>query len=254
MKKISCIIVEDEIPAAEELKYILSQYDFLDICAIAHDGENGFNIIKGKNPAVVFLDINMPVKNGIDLAVDIKDFNDDIEIVFVTAYEEHALEAFEVAALDYILKPYDEKRIENTINRIYNKVIKDTNSEITKAMDRIINKLDNDENTIQKIPCEYHGKIILIPLEDVFYCYTENEKVYIKTYNDKYFTNYTMNKLQKKSKFFRAHRSYLVNLDNIKELYSWFNGTYKLVMNDTENSEVPISRNNVKRLKETLGI
>ncbi|WP_027625226.1 LytR/AlgR family response regulator transcription factor [Clostridium lundense] len=254
MKKISCIIVEDEIPAAEELKYILSEYEFLNVCAIAHDGENGFNIIKSQNPAVVFLDINMPIKNGIDLATDIKEFNSDIEIVFVTAYEEHALEAFEVAALDYILKPYDEKRIKNTINRIYNKLAKDPNTEITKTINKIINKLDNTQNAIQKIPCEYHGKIILIPLEDIFYCYTENEKIYVKTYNNKYFTNYTMNRLQKKSKFFRAHRSYLVNLDNIKELYSWFNGTYKLVMNDMETSEVPISRNNVKKLKEILGI
>lgn len=254
MKKTSCIIVEDEIPAAEELKYILSKYDFLDICSVAYDGESGLNIIKEKNPEVVFLDINMPVKNGMELAVDIKKFKNDIEIIFVTAYEDHALEAFEIAALDYILKPYDDKRIENTINRLYTKVTKYNDIEIPDVIDKIINQLDNKQNIIQKIPCEYHGKIILVPLKDIFYCYTENEKVYIKTYKDKYFTNYTMNKIENKSNFFRAHRSYLVNLDNIKELYSWFNGTYKLVMNDDENSEVPISRNNVKKLKETLGL
>jgi len=254
VKKINYMIVEDEIPAAEELKYILSRYDFLEICGMAHDGESGIDMIREKKPEAVFLDINMPVKNGMELAMDIKKFNNDIEIIFVTAYEEHALQAFEVDALDYILKPYDEKRIENTIHRLYNKILKDKDIEIPEVIDKLINQLDNKQNIIQKIPCEHHGKIILVSLKDIFYCYTENEKVYIKTYKDKYFTSYTMNKVQNKSNFFRAHRSYLVNLDNIKELYSWFNGTYKLVMKDNENSEVPISRNNVKRLKETLGL
>ncbi|KAJ50562.1 transcriptional regulatory protein [Clostridium tetanomorphum DSM 665] len=112
MKQINCIIVEDEIPAAEELKFLLNKYDFLNILAICSDGLTAMNIIKKHNPQAIFLDINIPVKNGMDLAKEIKDFNNDIQIIFVTAYEEHALEAFEIEALDYILKPFDEKRIQ----------------------------------------------------------------------------------------------------------------------------------------------
>ncbi|WP_125152523.1 LytR/AlgR family response regulator transcription factor [Clostridium rectalis] len=252
MNNISCVIIEDEIPATEELKYILTQYEFIKIVGIAYDGESGLNLIKKTNPNAVFLDINIPLKNGLELSKDIKIFNNDIDIIFVTAYENHALKAFELAALDYILKPFDDERINNTINRLYEK---HKELDIPNVIDEIITKLDNKQsNNINKIPCEYHGKIILVPIEDIYFCYTENEKVYVKTKFKKYLTTYTMNKLQNKYNFFRSHRSYVVNLDNIKELFSWFNGTYKLVMNDDENSEVPISRNNVKKLKNLLGL
>ncbi|GAA0725515.1 LytTR family DNA-binding domain-containing protein [Clostridium malenominatum] len=243
MMNINCIIVEDELPAAEELKYTLNEYSFINVLDMAHDGESGLHLIKSTNPDVVFLDINMPLKSGMELAKEIKIFNKNIDIIFVTAYDEYAVNAFEVEALDYILKPFDEKRIFSTINRLYNK----------KA-----NILSNDTykktTTVNKIPCEKHGKIILVPISEIYYCYVENEKVYVKTKKQIYPTPFTMYKLEDRTNLFRSHRSYLVNLDNIKELYSWFNGTYKLVMNDDDNSEIPISRKNVRNLKDILGM
>lgn len=163
MKQINCIIVEDEIPAAEELKFLLNKYDFLNILAICSDGLTAMNIIKKHNPQAIFLDINIPVKNGMDLAKEIKDFNNDIQIIFVTAYEEHALEAFEIEALDYILKPFDEKRIDTTIRRLFNKFTeKQNNIELPKVIDEIMHQLTIQEQTVQKIPCENYGKIILV--------------------------------------------------------------------------------------------
>lgn len=254
MNQINCIIVEDEVPASEELKFILSDYEFLNIIDTAYDGETAVNIIKKKHPRAVFLDINMPAKNGIDVAKEVKLFDSNIEIIFITAYEQHALKAFEINALDYMLKPFDEKRINLTINRLKNKLLVNTQTELPRVVNKIIDKLNTQEKNLNKVPCEYQGKIILVSLEDIFFCYTENEKVFVKTFDKSYFINYTMNKLEEKTNFFRAHRGYIVNLDNIKELYSWFNGTYKLVMNDKENSEIPISRNHVKNLKEILGL
>lgn len=256
MNKLRCIIVEDEIPASEELSYIISQYDSIKVEGIAHDGESGMALIKDKKPDAVFMDINMPLENGIKLASKVKDLDSSIEIIFVTAYEEYAIKAFEVNALDYILKPFDEKRIDITISRLEAKckVKEMDNKELPNIINEIMNKMDKEEKLVKKIPCERNGKIILVDIKDIYFCYIEDEKTYIKTKDDSYLVGYTLHQIEEKTNFFRAHRSYLVNMDNIKELYSWFNGTYKLVMNDIQKTEVPISRNNVRKLKELLGI
>lgn len=256
MKVLRCVIVEDEIPAAEELKYILLQYDFIQIQGISHDGENGLNIVKKLRPNVVFMDINIPMQNGIELARKIKKIDKSINIVFVTAYEQHALQAFEVEAVDYILKPYDEIRIDSTVKRLLEKVDsnKMNNVQIPYAITEILNKLERKEKLQKRIPCVLNGKIILINVSEVYFCFIDGDKTFVKTKNKSYTTSYTLREIEQKTNFFRAHRSYIVNIDNIKELYSWFNGTYKIVMSDCENSEIPISRNNVKKLKEIIGI
>ncbi|WP_123054542.1 LytTR family DNA-binding domain-containing protein [Clostridium sp. JN-1] len=256
MDKIRCIIVEDEVPAAEELKYIISKYDPIYVLGMAYDGETGMKLIKEEKPQVVFLDINMPVRSGMELAREIKEFDKNIDVIFVTAYEKHALQAFEVGAMDYVLKPFDDSRIGKTIDKILNKWNNSSSKqqELPRMINQIINEIDKEKKMTKRIPCDRNGKIILVDVKDIYYCYIKDEKTYIKTKNDDYFVGYTLHQIEEKTNFFRAHRSYLVNMDNIKELYSWFNGTYKLVMNDKEKSEIPISRNNVKKLKELLKI
>ncbi|AWI07054.1 LytR/AlgR family response regulator transcription factor [Clostridium drakei] len=256
MDKIKCVVLEDEIPAAEELKYILSQHELIDIVGIGYDGVSGLELIKNKEPEAVFMDINMPLQNGIELARKVREFNENIYIIFVTAYEEHAVQAFEVNALDYILKPFDEKRIDITVKRLVNKFKNKTIDEekLPDIINDIINKIDKEERIVKKIPCEKNGKIVLVNIKDIYYCYIKDEKTYVKAKDGTYLVGFTLQQIEGKTDFFRAHRSYLVNMDNIKELYSWFNGTYKLVMDDNNRSEIPISRNNVKKLKEIIGI
>lgn len=255
MDRINCVIVEDEIPAAQELKYILEQHEKLSVKAVAYDGTNGIKIIKELEPEVVFLDINMPGINGLDLAKQIKEFKVSISIIFVTAYEQHALKAFEVEALDYILKPFDETRIDKTVARLVQKYsFNKPELDIALKMTEIICKLTEEEKTTKKVPCERNGKIILIDISDIYYCFIEDEKVYVKTREQKYSAIFNLCKLEEKTKFFRAHRSFLVNLNKAREVFSWFNGSYKVVMDDIEKSEIPVSRNNVKKLRELLDI
>lgn len=253
MDKFSCIIIEDELPAADELKYILSKYEILDVIGIAYNGESGFELIKTAKPNVVFMDINIPMINGMQLSHKVKELDKDIIIIFVTAYEQHAVSAFEVEALDYILKPYDEIRIDKTISRLIKKN-KNTTVEMPDKMLEIINKLYKEENDIKKIPCEEKGKIILLNVDEICYCFIEDEQVFVKTKDKKYYTSYNLSEIEEKTKYFKAHRSYLVNIDHIKELYSWFNGSYKIVINDTDKSEIPVSRNNVRKLKDVIGL
>ena len=254
MDKLRCVIVEDEIPAAEELSYIISQHEGISVEGIAYDGKTGMELIKSKKPDAVFLDINMPAKNGMEVAKNIKKFDDNIDIIFVTAYEEHAVKAFELNALDYVLKPFDESRIAVTIDRLMQKNNKNVEYEkIPKdILNELIDKMDREKKLVKKIPCERHGKIILVDVNDIYYCYIKDDKTYVKVKDDSYLVEYTLAQIEERTNFFRSHRSFLVNIDNIKELYSWFNGTYKLVMDDEEESEVPISRNNVKKLKKLL--
>lgn len=253
MNRISCVIIEDEIPAADELKYILSKYDAIDIKGIAYDGESGYELIQAIKPNAVFMDINIPMISGMQLASKVKALNKDIIIIFVTAYEQHALKAFEVEALDYILKPYDEKRIDSTISRLIQKN-KDAKIEVSEKIVDIINEIYNTKSHIKKIPCEDSGKIVLLNTDEISYCFIEDDQVFVKTKDKKYYTSYTLSEIEEKTNYFRSHRSYLVNIDHIKEIYAWFNGSYKIVVNDVEKSEIPVSRNNVKKLKDVIGL
>ena len=256
MDKIKCIIIEDEIPAAEELNYIISKNKYVDVVGIAYDGKSGIEIIKREKPNAVFLDINMPVKSGIEVAQNVKEFNPSIDIIFVTAYEEYAVKAFEIYALDYVLKPFMDRRINITINRLIDKWNKSKmeTEKIPNMLSKIIDKIDKDKKIVRKIPCERKGKIILVDLKDIYYCCIEDDKTYVKVKNDRYVVGYNLCQIEDKTDFFRCHRSYIVNMDNVKEFYSWFNGTYKLVMDDQQKSEIPISRNNVRKLKEYFEI
>lgn len=256
MDKIKCIIVEDEIPSAIELKYLLSQFNFVEIIGIAYNNVEALDLINNVSFDVAFLDINIPLGSGMELAKHIKDENKALDIVFVTAYNMHAIEAFEIQAFDYILKPFDEKRIATTINRLKEKYIdnKQDQNDIVHKIGEIINNFNKVDINLKRIPCVENGIIKLIDVNNIYYCYIEDEKTYVKTYDKSYFTNYILCRIETKTNFLRVHRSYLVNIDKIKELYSWFHGTYKLVIDDVEKTEIPVSRSNVRKLKELLGI
>ncbi|PJI06696.1 MULTISPECIES: LytR/AlgR family response regulator transcription factor [Clostridium] len=258
MNSIKCILIEDELPAMDELKFILEKYNEIEIVGTAENSNDGIDIIKCLKPEAVFLDINIPTCNGINLAKKIKDVNSKIAVIFVTAYDKYAVDAFEIMALDYILKPFDDKRIDKTVQRLkkYIDISRENNISVESRISELIKELKNAKvvNIINKIPCENNGKIILVDAEDIYFCYIESEKTYIKLYDKIYVTSNNLSEIEEKTGFFRAHRSYVVNINKILEIYSWFNGTYKLVMKDPEKSEIPVSRGNVKKLKEIINI
>lgn len=253
MNCFSVVIIEDEIASANEFEYILSKYSSITVKGVAHNGVDGYKLICETNPDVVFTDINMPGCSGLELAEKVKAYNINICIVFITAYDEYAVKAFEIGAIDYILKPYDEKRIQLTINRLVEKKLSPvySNFSISTTIESILSNM-NKEKRCNKICAFNDGKVILICISEVYYCFVENEKTYIKTKKNKYVTNNTLSEIENKTNFFRAHKSFLVNIDQVKELFPWFNGTYKLIIKDDKASEITVSRNNVRKLKELL--
>lgn len=253
--KIRAMIVEDEEPASKELRFILEQTGKINVIGCVSDGITALKKVGEQLPDVVFMDIQIPGMNGMEVANKIKYTQNDCMVVFVTAYDEHAIKAFEMNAVDYILKPYSEDRINKTVNRLEERL--EIKSDIIEKINHLLSKvgsLRNDKKDFNKIPCDQYGRVVLIDENDIVFCFIEDEQTYVKTANKKYLTNYTLHELENKGDFFRVHRSYLVNLNKIKELYPWFHGTYKIIMLDDDKTEIPVSRNNVKKLKDMLGI
>jgi len=256
--KLKALIVDDEYPARQELRYMLDDFDNVEIVGEAANASEALKLIKALDYHVLFLDISMPGMNGLELGAEIQKLNANKgpKVVFTTAYDEYAVKAFDVNAVDYVLKPIDEKRLRQAIEKVY-KLYKDD----LEANDQPAeSKLSTDDVAkaikINRIPAEKLGKTVLVDVADVYYAFTEKDYVYIKTYDDKFMTRFTLKNLEarlKGSVFYRTHRCYLVNLNKVKEIVPFFNGTYNLVLDDEEKSEVPLSRSQAKKLRKILG-
>jgi len=257
--------VDDEYPARQELRYALSGFGNVEIVGEATNAQEAMALIRALDYQVLFLDISMPGMNGLDLGAAIQELPRRPYIIFVTAYDEYAVSAFEVNAVDYILKPVEPKRLKKALD----KVIKLTQEGAPAAKVLITGQegpavrigdangqAPQSQIKIDRIPAEKQGKTILVTGSDIFYAFTEKDYVYLKTYSDKLFTRFTLKELEARLNpqvFFRTHRCYLVNLHKVREIVPFFNGTYNLIVEDKERSEVPVSRAQAKKLRKILG-
>lgn len=236
-----CIIVEDEFLAREELKYFIQNFSSIDIVGEFEDGLEALKFVQNNKMDVVFLDINIGSVDGVFIAQNISKFSEKPYIVFITAYREHAVEAFEIEAFDYILKPYDEARIKSMLKKLeisYNS----QNKEPHMINNRI--NLYKDE------------KIIVTNVDDIYYCEARDRETCVFTKKEKYFVKSTISEFYEmlpKEIFFKSHRSYIVNLTKIIEIIPWFNNTYNLKLKDI-SEEIPVSRSNVKTFKQIMNI
>lgn len=236
-----CIIVEDEYPAREELKYFIKNYSCIEIEKEFEDSLEALKYLEKNEIDLIFLDINIPNLDGMSLGKIINRFKNKPMIVFITAYKEYALEAFEIQAVDYILKPYSEERIINTLKRIEKKDKEETEK----------NDVVKDKITLWK-----SDKMIVISMKDIYYCETCERDTIVYTRNDKYIANMSISSFYKKlSKdiFFRSHRSYIINIDKVKEIIPWFNNTYNVKLKDLD-VEIPVSRSNIKEFRRIMRI
>ncbi|ARK23411.1 DNA-binding response regulator [Sporosarcina sp. P37] len=240
MPQIRALVVDDERYAREELIYLLEQCDGVKVIGEADSGEHAIVKVMQLQPDVVFLDIEMPKVDGMEVAKTLSALKKVPYIVFATAYPQFAAEAFRIHAIDYLLKPYDEDQLRQAVARVKEALHPPAVSASPKRIDRL--------------PVETEGEIHYLPIRDILYVHREEKWTKIVMASREYETRMTLKELEQKltpSSFFRIHKSFLVNLAHVSSLTPWFNGAYQLEI-DQRPEKLSVSRNYVKELRQRL--
>ena len=239
---INCIIVEDELPAREELKYFLNEEKEIKLIAEFDNPLDTLNFLENNAADVIFLDINMPDMNGISLGKIITKMYPDMKIVFITAYKDYAVDAFEIKAFDYLLKPYSESRIKNLLKSLVN-----VKTELTSSI---------KNSSLKKITVNIDERLYVISLNDIDYIEASEKETLIFSNQKKYVSKIKISKWEEMLKgdnFYRCHRSFIVNLDKITEIEQWFNSSW-IIKIKNYTTAIPVSRNNIKELKDLFSV
>jgi DNA-binding LytR/AlgR family response regulator len=250
---LNVIIIDDERDSLDLLKYYLSKEKDMHIIADCLDPLKGLEKVLNLRPDAVFLDIEMPEVDGIELAKEIIE-NLETEIIFITAYNEYAVNAFEVNAVDYILKPICENRLKLSINKLRTKL--NTSSNINDSLRNLMKNVTM-KNSLFKIPIYRSDKIVLKNISDILVVSVNTKNVEFTVEMNEHYESrksliYWENKLSSYN-FFRCHRNYIVNLEKIIEIIPWFNNTYILKLSGL-NSDIPVGRKYIKDFKNILNI
>jgi len=246
---INCIIIDDEKHARIELIYHLSKYKNINISADFDNGVDAINYIKENNIDLIFLDINMTTQNGIDIVKSIHLLNFEIvpHIVFVTAYDQYAIEAYNLNVIDYILKPINEKRFNQCIEKISKKINISINNNSSY-------QIKNDEKEI--ISLIKNNILYPIKKSNIKLAYIKDRLLIIETEKHQFSISTTLNEFEENlpnNIFFKVHRSYLININYIEKIIPWFNSTYKVKLIGLE-IEIPVSRNQTQNFKKRMNI
>ncbi|HPJ43640.1 MAG TPA: LytTR family transcriptional regulator DNA-binding domain-containing protein [Spirochaetota bacterium] len=250
---INVIIADDEEPARGELKFLLEQYDDINIIAEASDGEMAVKLCHEHKPDLIFMDIQMPALSGIEAAEMLVNSGNTPYIIFVTAYDSYAIRAFELHAIDYLLKPVETVRLESSLARIRKLLSSDHDISVSlKAMKDMLG--DYKEQRCSKVitVCK-DEKFYPVAVEKIKYAYADDKRTYLVTTSGKFTYKNTLHHLEEllPENFVRTHRSYIVNINFIKDIEPWFNGAYQITIVNDENN-VPLSRSHAKCFKEIM--
>ena len=247
MRKIRTIIVEDESPAREILKHYLKEYPDIEIIAECADGFSGLKNITELKPDLVFLDIQMPRLTGFEM---IEVMTEKPAIIFTTAYDQYAIRAFEMNALDYLLKPFPQERLRTAVRKVTDRLQK---NEEEKPAQQILEKLPQAASPLNRVVTRKGNAINIIPVEQIRYVQAEDDYVMIFHTDGKSLKQQTMKFYEDnlpKEDFVRIHRSFIVKVVEIKKLEPYTKDNYVAVLNGGE--KLPVSRTGYRLLKEEL--
>jgi two-component system, LytTR family, response regulator LytT len=283
---ISALIIDDEQLARDELKYLLDQVGGVEVVAQGANGIEAVDLIEAHHPDLVFLDVQMPGQDGFAVIQRVMERNRAKaaktaagmageeghlpQFVFATAYDQYAVRAFEVNAVDYLLKPFDRKRVQAAVERVSTRIAAD-NAEPASAPDtaiesqldallRLLNRSQGGERGAApaKLIVTVQSRLLLVDQGEICYAAIDEGVIRIVTRNfegqSKCRTLEELLELLDPARFWRAHRGYVVNIDQIREVMPWFKSSYQLRMNDKQNTEIPVSRAQTKRLRELFNL
>jgi two-component system LytT family response regulator/two-component system response regulator LytT len=261
MSALRVVVVDDEQPAREELIFQLGRLDDIEIVAQACDGVEALAAADHHEPDVVFLDIQMPGLSGFEVARQLLGRPEPPPlVVFVTAYDAHAIEAFEVNAVDYLLKPVDAARLEQALVRARRRLVAEhlepQGDAVRDQLERLTRMVADRQLRREQLAVRIGERFLLIQAEEIIYASLADDSINIVTGQIAGASNYrTLDELQSRldpNVFWRVHRSHLVNINKIKEIVPWFSRNYILRMKDAKATEIPVSRSQTKRLREYL--
>lgn len=250
---LSVVIVDDEQLARDELAYLLQDTDDLDVVAQGKNGLEAVNLVKEFSPDIVFLDVQMPGLDGFGVIKKLLEKKVPLpQIVFATAFDQYAVKAFEVNAVDYVLKPFDKKRVHQAVDKA-RKNLQPSESP-NERLDALVKMLESQKSQVGKLLLKANGRLFLVDQKDICYAAIEDGVITVVAANMEGQSNCrTLEELLDSldpSMFWRAHRSYLVNINRIKEVVPWFKSSYQIRMDDRKQSEIPVSRAQTRRLRE----
>ncbi|MHB1653002.1 MAG: LytR/AlgR family response regulator transcription factor [Desulfitobacteriaceae bacterium] len=247
------VLVDDEAPARAELRFLLEQFPELNVIGEFESGAQSLRYIPGLRPDVIFMDVQLQDMDGLDVVHSLQHLGLDSFIVFATAYDVHAVRAFELNAVDYVLKPFSIGRLVVTVERLKQRQ-RTHGKELSRTISQLIQEVGLRQRP-RKIPVTYKGRVTLIDPQDLLYVIAEGRYSSLVTADKIWPTTFSLQELEERLdpvQFVRTHRAFLVNLDRVKEVIPWFNGTYKIIISQTNVPEIPVSRTYAKVLRERL--
>jgi two-component system LytT family response regulator/two-component system response regulator LytT len=247
---LTTLVVDDEKLACDELAFLLRDFPEVDVIARATNGLEAVELVQKLEPEVVFLDINMPGLDGLGVVRKLKESGAELpHFIFVTAYDQFAVEAFRLEAMDYLLKPVEKGRLAETIDRARRTIQEKRPPEPPPVAAR-----PAGSPTRTKLLVRNSNRQFIVDANDVIYATIDDGLITLVTTQFEGHSNYrTIEDLQAnldKDTFWRVHRSYLVNINRIKEVVPWFKSSYQLRMDDKKHTEVPVSRVQTRKLRE----
>jgi len=251
------VLVDDEQLARDELGYLLGRVGGIEVIGQAGNGVEALTTIARLQPDLVFLDVQMPGLTGFEVARRMLDTQSPAHIIFVTAYDQHAIEAFEVNAVDYLLKPVDQARLEVALQRARRRVATDRpDGAIGDQLEKIVQLVADRQSRRERLAIKVGERFLLVQAEDIIHASLVDDGIAVVTNQHAGTSSYrTLDELQAPldpTVFWRVHRSHLVNINKIKEIVPWFSRNYILRMKDEKATEIPVSRTQTRRLREYL--
>ena len=251
----STVLVDDEMPICDELEYLFQSHPDFVVTAKFNVAQKALDYVTSHPCDLILLDINMPGLNGLEFARCIGELKLSTFIVFVTAYEKYAVDAFNTPAIGYITKPVSQLALTRTLAKVKGLLDAVRRPDATPESSDAKAAPDLAERS-EKLTVSRDGKLYPISKSDITMAYVHNKEVFVRTARGDFYSPLTMQEMAaflSSAPFLQVHRQYIVNLDCVEEIVPWFNGAYLLHLKGQNDMDIPISRNHIQEVKKRLG-
>jgi two-component system LytT family response regulator len=252
--QIRVLLVDDESLAREMIREMLADDPTVEIIGECVNGEEAIAAIEALAPDLLFLDVQMPEASGFGVLENLKNGQAMPHVIFVTAYDQYAVRAFEVHALDYLLKPFDRERFEAAWQRAKEQILREKNGRMDQRILTLLEELKAGSKYLERLVIKSAGRVFFLEADDIDWIEAEGNYVSVHSGAKSHLLRETISSLESQldpKKFRRIHRSSLVQINKIKELQPWFHGEYRIILHC--GAELMLSRNYRENLQEALG-